>query len=799
MPSEEMEISTELGQPSFGEDIEIDFDDITDGHQDDEDMDLGDPNPTQDLENFNSDVRDEMMAERDDASFGMVDADDVEHNLAAAAANDFDIDIGDPDESTWQDATVVDEFSNPAEIDYVEDIDTGDVQVEEHEASTTSPAMVSTDLLSTTTTYVSVQNVVSEETLGSSNGKDELLSDELQLAGDDTHGLEQHQEQQTGSDIDHDAYRIFEHQEPSTRDEDPEVGSDYAAVIAGSHLDDNAADIPALEQNTAAEVRFELQEREEPVGDVLNLDNTVDQAGQDDLALGADAQYQATETEAGLESQEFGEQMNPVFASNSSEIQPGDKMANDLSLPDGVAQQDPHMSGSAASDHLDGGESEPTAEDVADSNAINDESRAAVIGDAQLQTPGDMSALELPLSGFLSRLRDVISEEVSPLDELVMHVDGLGLEFSESTSSQFLENYTFRSVVVLYDKLVTNDHVESPPDLYIYLMVRPSCNQRLLALVDSAEAGRGLSEIAVYRESTPFDGEEPFEGEKPFDEEERPNDEEERLNDEENLADEEEHLDGQEPFDGANLDEAGTVQEEEPFDEEDASNSGNQGKSSSMDTYNRDETDSEAKGALKATAQTSNGDVDHDSGPNAGTVHTHGAPVEEAIKEYQAEGLDQHGTAVDPSDDLNGLQTEELTDPDLTGTKAQGRQTMAPAAAPLPPGAPTSDNTSATATLDGNDQDIIDYSDDEGQGGMGDTDPAAQMSSASATGRAPPEDEITWESDDEDAENLSGNGIAKPSSKPPIQVSSVSGKRARSDLDGVESASDQNDVKRRRS
>lgn len=43
----------------------------------------------------------------------------------------------------------------------------------------------------------------------------------------------------------------------------------------------------------------------------------------------------------------------------------------------------------------------------------------------------DMAALELPLGQLLSSLRDVISDELSPLDELVMHVDGLGLEFSE--------------------------------------------------------------------------------------------------------------------------------------------------------------------------------------------------------------------------------------------------------------------------------------------------------------------------------------------------------------------------------
>ena len=41
------------------------------------------------------------------------------------------------------------------------------------------------------------------------------------------------------------------------------------------------------------------------------------------------------------------------------------------------------------------------------------------------------------------------------------------------------------------------------PELYVYLLVRPNCSQRLAALVDQANSGRGLSDIAVYRDSTP--------------------------------------------------------------------------------------------------------------------------------------------------------------------------------------------------------------------------------------------------------------------------------------------------------
>ena len=53
----------------------------------------------------------------------------------------------------------------------------------------------------------------------------------------------------------------------------------------------------------------------------------------------------------------------------------------------------------------------------------------------------DTSALELSLAGFLTSLREVISEEVSPLDELAMHIDGLGLEFAEVRLSISLPIY----------------------------------------------------------------------------------------------------------------------------------------------------------------------------------------------------------------------------------------------------------------------------------------------------------------------------------------------------------------------
>ena len=55
----------------------------------------------------------------------------------------------------------------------------------------------------------------------------------------------------------------------------------------------------------------------------------------------------------------------------------------------------------------------------------------------------DTTALELSLAGFLTSLREVISEEVSPLDELALHVDGLGLEFAEVRLPPFCPVYKY--------------------------------------------------------------------------------------------------------------------------------------------------------------------------------------------------------------------------------------------------------------------------------------------------------------------------------------------------------------------
>ncbi|KAI7786595.1 conserved glutamic acid-rich protein [Diaporthe eres] len=112
--------------------------------------------------------------------------------------------------------------------------------------------------------------------------------------------------------------------------------------------------------------------------------------------------------------------------------------------------------------------------------------------------------LRQPLSQFLPKLRQVITEDLQASDELVVKVDGLGLEFGEATTKDFLDHTTFGQVLELHDRLVNleNDSSESP-QLYIYLETRPNCLHRLTELTNNANEGKGLSQVAFYYEGTP--------------------------------------------------------------------------------------------------------------------------------------------------------------------------------------------------------------------------------------------------------------------------------------------------------
>lgn len=116
-----------------------------------------------------------------------------------------------------------------------------------------------------------------------------------------------------------------------------------------------------------------------------------------------------------------------------------------------------------------------------------------------------LDSLKQPLSQFLSGLRHVIDNELAPSDEVFVKVDGLGLEFGETTTAEFLEKTTFGQVLDLHNRLVELDNGSTSHELYLYLDARPSCLHRFTELRNGAEEGKGLSQIAVYYEDASTD------------------------------------------------------------------------------------------------------------------------------------------------------------------------------------------------------------------------------------------------------------------------------------------------------
>ncbi|KAI1501281.1 hypothetical protein F5X99DRAFT_208072 [Biscogniauxia marginata] len=562
MPDEDMEITIDLGQPGFGEDIDIDLDFVA--GQVDEDMELGDFDQTQDIENFNSDTRDELMAEGDDASYGMIDADDVDHNEVAAAANDIEIDIGDPDEIVWQQSIPRDpEFNNTAEIDYVEDVATenavtshlttasGDANWLEASADAVAepvdhvegePANIELEVTASTS-----ENLPLEST-GSNNGVD------FRDFGVSQEGEEASKPPDT---IDLQENIPSDNQAQGTTGESHDTDPQYLSKEspdAGHYENDSG-------ETNANQATIQNGENSESgiQGHVQDTDGLAKVVGAEDDQYGSN---DATQEDRGptdtvpsgnsvvpgdADQQEYDEQSHDNSELNASGNQLGGEPYTEPTNEQSYPSQDSLQAESSTSDVVnttdpqdESGYTELEAND-ADGPATTEDAGQTLTEISHAEAPAlvaaryemyitygrtdyrlfaksedddpnqfflnGLSALDLPLVRFLSSLREVISEEVSPLDELVMHVDGLGLEFSESSTTDFLEKYTFGDIISLYDKLVKNDDVESSPDLYTYLMVRPNCNQRLMALIDSANAGRGLSEIAVYRDSTPLEDE----------------------------------------------------------------------------------------------------------------------------------------------------------------------------------------------------------------------------------------------------------------------------------------------------
>lgn len=115
----------------------------------------------------------------------------------------------------------------------------------------------------------------------------------------------------------------------------------------------------------------------------------------------------------------------------------------------------------------------------------------------------DIDSLYQPLSEFFENLRQVISSEIEAGHELFVRIDGLGLEFGESTAKEFVDQTTLAQIIEVNDKLSQNDGGSQHAELYIFLSARSNPVQRFAELAKGAEEGHGLSHFEQYYEESP--------------------------------------------------------------------------------------------------------------------------------------------------------------------------------------------------------------------------------------------------------------------------------------------------------
>lgn len=108
------------------------------------------------------------------------------------------------------------------------------------------------------------------------------------------------------------------------------------------------------------------------------------------------------------------------------------------------------------------------------------------------------TVLEESIERLLAGFRAELAAELAPDEELVFHIDELGLEFAESTQQDILAGTTLQYVLEIYDMLVQNqdqDQESGSKTLYTYLFTRSSTSKRLEFLAESAANGKGLDEV----------------------------------------------------------------------------------------------------------------------------------------------------------------------------------------------------------------------------------------------------------------------------------------------------------------
>lgn len=456
MPDEEMEITTDLAQPGFAEDIDIDIDFA----QPDEDMELGDFDQAQDMQNFNSDARDELMAEGDDESFGMIDAEDIMHNEAAAAANDIEIDIGGPDDGLLPEVAAYEDGPDGVdELDYAEAIGTEDqnvessgwfqastdqipgtaeeVQVGSFEDPAAANAVGATSAPETTTNHSAEIDLVGSTIVGEAEQIDEALyaaqfqdttsQDNVEYGDSGTYEVEQSDALETSKDSSDRKHDEEHNEEPGTEDQpsgeaEEARETDVLEPVNQMQPEDGA---DGTEADLLAGDNFEEEQVAEDSHSVTDLNSTENHIGGESYDEHANDENNAVggndENETSLNSPDLENELEA-----HDDYTNADQEGSDPKETRGVQDASTTYVDSIARRH--------------EIHISYGETDYGLFAKSEDDDPNqyflkDTSALELSLAEFLTSLRDVVSEEVSPLDELVMHVDGLGLEFSEVRTS----------------------------------------------------------------------------------------------------------------------------------------------------------------------------------------------------------------------------------------------------------------------------------------------------------------------------------------------------------------------------
>ncbi|KAI0527823.1 hypothetical protein F5B22DRAFT_640801 [Xylaria bambusicola] len=880
MPDDEMEMAVDFGQPGFGEDIDIDLD-FPAGEPDD-DMDLGDFDAIHDIQNFNtdpplvpdfnsgshlvqnfnSDTRDELMAEGDDASYGMVDAIDIDPNASTALVTDVDIELEQTVESIWQqDPQQAAHFQPDTGVSYLNEtvVENMDAEKNDVEASEWLPAATTsqdTDIMDHANS-VSVEKLTAiQETYDESHEENPTSSLENVSPPIQTSHINAEASQSPSA---LDSKGIEEPSEANDVHEDGVEPDMSHQLLTVDHDEESAghtnADDSGKPHSPVTEVQ-ELQERPENDFPDEESQSEPDHAEEHLVShgLGQLGHSEANRPDDVKEDHADPSQPEEAYESADDASQFHEDTTNNQTVADDNAPQadssalnsfDPEYVEADIVRKVESDQKQESTGGVGDrDDPVEITNRYGVYisygetdyrlfassddDDPNQYFLTDKAALDVSLSQFLTNLREVISEEISPLDDLVLEIDGLGLEFSESTTPDFLSKFTFGDLVILYDKLVKNEQAESYPPIYTFLSVKPNCSRRMMALGESANAGRGLSEVGLYRDSSPLQEEQVDDVGSPdtnFSTGDYDDGDTGSILEQENFIEtggsdtgELENsppLDTEAQLEHASVHDEGFDEVPEGYDNENEDNSVDDSANAVDDEY---QTSISKQGicplhlpyASPCTADSTclcdncyevelnylvtSPPAEFWSAPNTimrsynnnpkllTLMANHPMPEDDATSEslaFQSQELNDH----------NQQPNVEPSETDQPKPLASGLTPVNTIAA-----APNSEHTSVTATLDGEDyneeHDEIDYNSDEDEVEeiihVGTDGVDVQKQSLSQKSQEPVDDEITWESDDEEEEDK--NETQGDSPKDTVQVSSLSRKRSQADSDGLDDA-----------